>query len=110
MALNYYPDTLTCELTSLMLADTGIQTFSISGGFYLEKVHPLIAQGLQSDLPVQGEAGYLHLCKQLSVSQMLNACNRKKVLRGVGLQYVGHHDPMMDPSKLKLFSKQKVDW
>ena len=46
MALNYYPDTITCELTSLMLADTGIQTFSNSGGFYLEKVHPLIAQSL----------------------------------------------------------------
>ena len=41
---------------------------------------------------------------------MLDACNRKKVLHGVGLQYVGHHDPMVDPSKLKLFSKQKVDW
>ena len=46
MALNYYPDTITCELTSLILADTGIQTFSNSGGFYLEKVHPLIAQSL----------------------------------------------------------------
>ena len=46
LTLNYYPDNNSCEMSSLLLSDTGISTFQNTGGHYLEKVHPLIAQSL----------------------------------------------------------------
>ena len=46
LALNYSPYDKTCEMTSVLFGDTGIGAFQNSGGEYLEKVHPLIAQAL----------------------------------------------------------------
>lgn len=46
LALNYQDNSKTCEMTSVILDDTGTETFQNTGGEYLEKVHPLIAQSL----------------------------------------------------------------